>query len=267
MKAIKFSQFLQSREELKFVDRPHWIYVLEAAIWSIITIGVGFFVHNFIANSFIYHQLENNIHADGFLINIAAYVATACLWGSILIATVYFLSRLVFWSSTYVFASDRRLYMKTGLIRVLVNEVSFEEIRKTDINYGLLGRFLGYGKLMMDARFVEDSELPFVYHPELFAKLIHHENDLASDINLSYVTNNMTDDIEKAVPKKNETKDQVKSMRKQAEFVDYVFSKEERKELHDIQDEELLSDFDGAAETPNKELKKPASSSPKAIRA
>jgi len=266
MKATKISQFLQVREELKFIDRPHWIYLLEAAIWSCIIITIGLFAHNFIAQNFIYPRLDNNLYADGLLINIAAYSARVILWGSSIFAILYFLNRLVFWSSTYIFASDRRLYMKTGLIRVLVNEVSFEEIRKTDINYGLCGRFLGYGKLMMDARFVEDTELPFIYHPETFSKLIHHENDLAGDINLSYVTNGMKNKTEQIIPQKEDVKDQVATMGEQKEFVDYVFSSEEQDNLNNQTQDELSQNFEDVVDIPDKDIIKPASRNPKPIK-
>ena len=130
MKATRFDQFLQSREKLKFVDKPHWIYVVEAAVWSIVIVGVGIFIHSFLASQIIYPSLNNNINADGFIVNVAAYSARIALWSSVIVAILYFLNRLVFWASTYIFASDRRLYMKTGLLRVQVNEVSFDEIRK-----------------------------------------------------------------------------------------------------------------------------------------
>jgi hypothetical protein len=266
MKATKFSQFLQNREELKFVDRPHWIYLVEALIWGILISIAGLYLHNFIGDYFIIPWLADDVYADGFFINVFAYTAEIILWGSLLFSIFFFLNRFVFWATTFVFASDRRLYKKTGLIRVLVNEVSFEEIRKTDINYGLLGRFLGYGKLMMDARFVEDTELPYIYHPELFSKLIHHENDLAGDINLSYVTNGMTDKAEKIIPQKDNVKDQVSPMRDQVEFLDYAFSAEEKENLRKSTQEELSSDFEEVVDVSDKDLMKPASTSPKSMK-
>lgn len=224
MKATKFSQFLQSREELKFVDRPHWIYLLEAVIWSIIIIAIGFFAQGLIAKFFIYPSLSENIFADGFFLTVLSLAAQIVLWGSILFSLIYFINNLIFWASTYVFSSDRRIFVKTGLIRVLVKEVSFEEIRKTDINYGLLGRFLGYGKLMMDARFVEDSNIPYTYCPEKFVKLIHYANDLAGDINISYITNNMEEEADEILARSDDVSSQVKPQREHEKFVNYAFS-------------------------------------------
>ena len=43
----------------------------------------------------------------------------------------------------------------------------------------------------MDARFVKDTDIPFVSNPENFAKLINYENDLIKDVNLSFATDGM----------------------------------------------------------------------------
>lgn len=272
MKATKFSQYLQGREELKFADNPHWIYLVEAAIWASVIALAGLFAHNFLVSNFIQPILNDNVRADGFFVNIAGYLAIGVFWGSILIGIGYFLNQLIFWASTFVFASDRRLYLKTGLIHVVVNEVSFEEIRKTDINYGWIGRFLGYGKLLMDARFVEDTALPFIYHPEQFSKLIHYGNDLASDINLSYATNGMTDHADNIIPQQTEKEDQVPPMHEQAEFVDMAFTDAEKDEIHPGKEKhdnpDILDEFDVVSNTPQKSVVKPAhTDNPKPIRA
>ena len=266
MKATKFSQFLQSREELKFVDTPHWIYIVEALIWSAIIIVIGIVSNQFIAERIIYPSLNNDQYADGIFLNIAAYMAQITLWGSIILSVILFLNKLIFWASTFVFASDRRLYLKTGLMRVLVNEVSFDEIRKTDINYGWFGRFLGYGKLTMDARFVEDTDLPFIYNPEQFSKLIHHANDLDNDVNLSYVTNGMKSKADQIVPEKSKVEDQVETMQKQSEYCDKAFPKTEYQKQdgepnpnNNPNTEEVPhDDFKSAANDSNKDIDKPA---------
>lgn len=257
MKATKFSQYLESREHLKFIDTPHWIYVVEALIWSVIIVAAGVFLKSFIADNVIYPRLHEDITVDGFVINIAAYAAHFVLWGAVIWATIFFLIRLAFFVSTYVFASDRRLYMKTGLIFVLVNEVSFDEVRKTDISYGVLGRFLGYGKLLMDARFVSDMPLPYIYSPEKFTKLIHYSNDLEDDINLSFATNGMRERENQAIPAKSQQYKEIDTLQDQAELSEKQMSKhpQERIPTEDI----MHSDFDGVAVASNeKTLHKPA---------
>lgn len=260
MKATKFSQYLQAREELKYVDRPHWIYVVEAVLLTAIIFIAGFLAKIWLARLFIYPTLAVDPDANGFIVTAAAYIASMVFWGAIIWGTISFLYKIAFYLSTYVFASDRRLFMKTGMIRVLVHEISYDEVRKSDINYGLFGRFLGYGKLMMDARFVEDIDLPFTYNPEIFAKIIHYENDLVSDVNLSYATKGHRAEADRHVPKESEMCDHIKPMREQVNFADHAFTDQERVHIHDTSTDVVMEDFDEASDSntqPSKKLSQP----------
>lgn len=270
MKATKFSQYLQHREELQFVDRPHWIYVVEAGIWATLIILGGFWIHNWLGINFITPNLNaadnasatmpngltQGVNLSSLTLTITAYVALFVKWGGLLYATFYFINRVIFYLSTFVFASDRRLYYKTGMIRVQVFEIAFEEIRKTDINYGWLGRFLGYGKLMLDARFVEDEDLPFLHKPETFGKLIHYNNDLSQDINLSMVTG----EIRKKQGRREkivttaEVHDEIDPMHDQMDSIHYQYPTERgatertQKKHEEEMEQTLQHDFDEATE-------------------
>jgi ABC-type antimicrobial peptide transport system permease subunit len=134
-----------------------------------------------LANNFIYPSLNNDISADGLMLNILAYLSYISFWGSFVIAALFFINKASYFFSTYLFASDRRIYIKTGFIRVLVSDINFDEIQKIDINYGLLGIFLGYGKLLLDVHFIANLHPPYTYKPENFLKLIHYKNDLDED--------------------------------------------------------------------------------------
>jgi hypothetical protein len=217
MKATKFSQYLQSREELKFVDTPHWIYVIEAAIFSVIILVGTFWVSALIAGNYLTTPSEGGL--DTILMAVAGWGTLFLEWGAIIFVLFYFINRVIFYLCTYIFASDRRLYVKTGLVRVLVRELSFDDIRATDINYGLLGRFLGYGKLLMDARFVDDFKIPYTHKPEFFAKLIHFDNDLAGDVNLSFALQGLKKDnaSESDIPKSSNHVNDVPSRSQQSE--------------------------------------------------
>jgi hypothetical protein len=257
MKATKFSQFLQHREELQFVDRPHWIYIVEAGIWTTLIILIGFWVHSWIADNLIYPGITGEESFNSLLLTAAGYGALIAKWGSLLYGTLYFLSKVIFYFSTFVFASDRRLYFKTGMVRVQVFEISFDEIRKTDINYGWLGRFLGYGKLMLDARFVEDEDLPYTHKPETFGKLIHYNNDLAQDINLSMATNEIRKgrQREDKIITAAEGHEDVDRMHDQMDAVHYKYPTERdavertEKKRKTQMDDKIHHDFDNATDT------------------
>lgn len=258
MKATKFSQYLQPREELQFVDRPHWIYVVEAAFWALFVIIIGFLANMWLGANFITPRIGNTPDDIGrIILYAAAYVALFLKWGALVYGIFHFINRVIFFFCTYVFCSDRRVYEKKGLIRVRVFEVSFDEIRSVDINYGTLGRFLGYGKLQMDARFVQDEDLPFTYCPEKIQKLIHYNNDLSQDINLSMVTKDMRKGAARTakIPPSTYMENAVDPMSDQMDSIDYAYPTE-RAEYEDIAEEEsrdleqkTQEDFDDAAET------------------
>ena len=193
MKATKYSQFLQNRENLQYVDTPHWIYIFEAAIVCVVIMLAGIWINGFIIESNFVRAFYSDQGIGALLFTVMGYVALIIKWGAVAFALGYFLNRVTFFMTTYVFASERRLYIKTGLIMARVDELNFEEIKSVEVNYGFFGRFLGYGKTNMDARFVKDTEIPFVYNPEKLQKLINYENDLVKDVNLSFATQGMND--------------------------------------------------------------------------
>ena len=194
MKATKFSDFLQPREKLKFVDRPHWIYVFSGAMWALALVALGFFTNTWVMANFV-DPISGPVYGfDAFLRNVMGWTAVGVWWACVATAIVVLLHSIIYYRSTYVFSTDRRLFVKRGLIWVRVTEVSYSEIRKTDINYGLIGRFLGYGKLLLDARFVENSQIPFVPNPEQFEKIINYYNDLETDMNYTYITRGMKEE-------------------------------------------------------------------------
>jgi hypothetical protein len=243
MKATKYSQYLQARENLQYVDTPHWIYMVEAVLFTALIVITGLLLQSYLVDTFITPRLAANPLVDGWFINIAGWTALIIEYGSILFAGVYFIRKTIFFLSTYVFGSERRLYVKTGLLMTRVDEVNYDEIKSIEVNYGFFGRLLGYGKLNLDARFVKDSDIPFVYNPENFVKLINFENDLIKDVNLSFATEGMSQPPK--VQKIGETESSLSKREQQIELVkkyeDRAKENENRKPADVIE-----NDFDDA---------------------
>ncbi|MCB9990427.1 MAG: PH domain-containing protein [Rhodospirillales bacterium] len=75
--------------------------------------------------------------------------------------------------ATEIALTDQRLIYKTGLIFVDVKEIDLAEIRSETVHHGLLGRFLRYGEVHLDSRFVGDIYLPAMVKPYILLKDIH----------------------------------------------------------------------------------------------
>lgn len=187
MRASKFSQYLQSNEHLEYVDSPHWIYVLEGAIVAAILTFIGFFAHNFITSFVADSNIARDSATNDLLLAVMFYTGLVIQWSGLVIGLAFFVYRVSFYLSSIVFASNRRLFFKTGLIMTSIHEVSYDEIRETHISYGFFGRYIGYGKPILDARFVQEFSLPYICRPEIFIKLIHFENDLVKDASISHI--------------------------------------------------------------------------------
>lgn len=186
MRATHFSQYLQEREQLRLVDSPHWIYIAQAVIISVLVLGAGLWLAGFVGTHFVSFGGLGSLNA---IINQAMqYIAFFLYWGTLIGTVFYFLNRVIFYLTTYVFMSDRRLFLKRGLLMVKVNELDFDEIRSAHLNYGFFGRILGYAQPLMDARFVDDIKLPFIHRPEEAMKVIHSEHDLQKDVALTLVS-------------------------------------------------------------------------------
>lgn len=190
MRATHFSQYLQDREELRFVDGPHWIYVVQAVIFSVIALCVGVWLSAFINAQFMsVAPVTSGVSSvNNFIATSVRYITGFIYWGTLIGTMAYFLNRVTFYLTTYVFLSDRRLFMKTGLMMVKVNEMDFDEIRSAHLNYGFFGRLLGYARPLLDARFVDNLQLPYIHQPEELMKIIHCEHDLQKDVALTLVT-------------------------------------------------------------------------------
>lgn len=185
MRATHFSQYLQDREELKVVDTPHWIYIAQAVLISILVLAFGLWLAGFIGTNVFF---SDGTGLDSLINKGMGYLAFGIYWLTLIGTVIYFLNRVIFYLTTYVFQSNRRLFWKTGLLLVRVNEIDFDEIRSAHLNYGFFGRILGYAQPIMDARFVSDIKLPYIHCPEEALKVIHGEQDLQKDVSLSFIT-------------------------------------------------------------------------------
>jgi hypothetical protein len=66
---------------------------------------------------------------------------------------------------TEIALTSQRIIYKTGVIFVNTLEVDLVEIRSETVHHGFFGRFLGYGRIRLDSRFVGDTLLPAIPHP------------------------------------------------------------------------------------------------------
>lgn len=158
-------------EKLIGIARLHWIYIMKGV--------AGFFacaLFGWVLNLGIYWFLsamgraspETLMHA-GPVIILNNWLMTGALVLGIVIFCFYFLQLI----STEIALTSKRVIHKRGLLFIKSNEIDMEEIRGESLDLGWMGRFLGYGFIKLDCRFIGDVRLPAIENPERFLRILH----------------------------------------------------------------------------------------------
>lgn len=144
-------------ENLVGVAKLHWIYVIKGLLWLVGSIIIGGSIQTFFAMYIPPFGLFGN-----FIFGMAIILGA-------LMFVLYF-GKMIF---TELGLTTERLIYKRGFIFVDVREVDLEEIKSESIDNGVLGRILNYGYLDLDARFIEDMDLPAIADPYRFIKAMN----------------------------------------------------------------------------------------------
>lgn len=167
-----------SDEKLIGIARLHWIYLIKGLLYLA---ACAFFA--WALNALLFYGLSVLAGILGQSASLLPLVAlTTYLMPFMLsIGAIIFLFHLCKMLSTEIGLTSRRVIRKDGLIFVRVNEVDLEEIRGQNLDLGWFRRFLGYGYLNLDCRFIGDIKLPAIEKPERFLKALHKATADISD--------------------------------------------------------------------------------------
>lgn len=162
--------FISDGERIIYQTRLHWIYALEGLLWFTCMTAIGYeadyYLWEYFGSAAPYERQEILIFVFGSRYPWTLWLFTAC--GAFIMGV-----HIVKLIATEIALTGQRLIFKTGLIFVDVKEIDLSEIRAEKVHHGILGRFLGYGEVHLDARFVGDTRLPAVRRPYDLLKSIH----------------------------------------------------------------------------------------------
>jgi hypothetical protein len=157
-------------ERLILGARLHWIYIAEGVIWGVAMAAIGSWLDHTLWKYFGSAAPRAGTSFLGLWIGAKTPVLTLLFGGG---GAVIFLACLFKMVGTEIALTSQRLIYKTGLFFVDVQEIDLVEIREETVHHGMLGRFLDYGWLKLDSRFVGDITLPAVAHPYRLVKALH----------------------------------------------------------------------------------------------
>lgn len=116
---------LLANERVVYRARLHWIVYLRCIFVLLLAVGIGVLVYR-------RWGLQPGLIAGGILFVIGLAEA--------------FARRLTVWTSEFA-VTDKRLIIKTGIIRRHALELLLRQIEGIGVDQGIAGRLLGYGEL------------------------------------------------------------------------------------------------------------------------
>lgn len=157
-------------ETLIFSTKLHWIYIVTGTFWFVLIFCVGYMTDMLLWEHFG-SKVQWHKQEIWYLVFGARYpwLTWLCFLTGAMIFFMHFMKVL----ATEIVLTDQRLVYKTGWIFVDVKEIDVSEIRAEEVDHGLLGRFLRYGQIHLDSRFVDNAYLPAIRRPYELLKHIH----------------------------------------------------------------------------------------------
>ena len=157
-------------ETIKYVARLHWICLFEGFLWFGAFWATGLFVSDWLSHIQPINSALGAISFGSYKIEPQIIWVFYMMMGG---GTVLFMTYLAKMLSTEIALTNQRIIYKTGLIFTEAEEIDLHEIRAERVKHGLLGRFLNYGRVYLDCRFVGDITLPRIRKPYRFLKAMH----------------------------------------------------------------------------------------------
>jgi hypothetical protein len=165
-------QSLGPNEELVHVGHFHWMYTVKALLsilWGVLAciavlVGVIFVHSNFLGGEYPPGWLDSIRHLHpGF--RLAAFFM-------FVMGLLRFASMMVIRATTEIAITNSRLIYKRGLVSRYVGEMSIDRIEGVNVLQSILGRLLGYGRIMVRGMGVGEVILPPLANPVAFRKAI-----------------------------------------------------------------------------------------------
>lgn len=169
---LYIQESLGQDEELIHVGHFHWMYTLQAVLsilWGVIGcvavifggiyftmhFGDGFYARDWLG---IIREIHPAIRLGGFFIFIMGLLS--------------FAQRMIIKATTEIAITNSRLIYKRGLVARYVGELSIDRIEGVNVLQGVIGRLLGYGRIMVRGMGVGEVILPPLANPIAFRKAI-----------------------------------------------------------------------------------------------
>lgn len=153
-------------EKLIGIVSVHWIYALKGGLWFLGLFLLGHYGASLMAQ--VVANFPSFQGAEPLMV-----LGDSFFWICTGIGAILFLFYVIMYMTTELGLTTQRVIYKRGWFMVDTKESDLEEIKAADVDNGIWGRFLNYGYIRFDARFVENVTLPAINDPYRFVKALN----------------------------------------------------------------------------------------------
>lgn len=161
---------INADEKLLSISRPHWIYLFEGLLcFAILTIAglvLDYYFYLYVGS----HAIRFDI--DLWLIQFNE-IRTPIPWIFSFSGFAIFYPLFLAYISAEIGLTNQRIIYKRNLIFIEIEQVDLEDIRAEHVSHGWFGWLLGYGRIRLDCRFIDDVRLPAIRKPYKLIKAMH----------------------------------------------------------------------------------------------
>lgn len=163
-------KIISADEKLISVFRPHWIYLLEGFLCfsglTLIGLVADFYFYQYVGS----HAIRFDI--DLWIVQFNE-LRTPIPWIFGFAGFAVFYPLFLAFISAEVGLTNQRVIYKRNLLFIEIEQIDLEDIRAEHVSHGWLGWLLGYGRIRLDCRFVDDVYLPAIRKPYRLIKAMH----------------------------------------------------------------------------------------------
>lgn len=166
----------EADEKIICRSRLHGIYLVSGVLWFSVLAGIGwgsdYLLWHYLGAFVPDYQFNSSFFNFGLREGWIGWMFSA---GGMLL----FLTEYIKFTSTDLVVTSKRIVYKTGWLNIKLDQTDLSDVRGVHVDQGMLGRFLNYGRMHLDSRFVGDVFIPYIKNPY---GLLRHIQKIKSDL-------------------------------------------------------------------------------------
>lgn len=172
---------LGANEQIVVRAKHHWIMPLMATVRFLFWSAAWFAIMLFAQQISAWGTRITKARVDGDTAQMLVYIVGGVGAFLFLLNILRYFMFWVFLMSTEYAATDRRVVMKSGLIRRRAFDVRLAQIETVSISQSMRGRLLGYGRVRITATGGSSGSWPTIARPLDFKRAIEQSIDRLSE--------------------------------------------------------------------------------------